>query len=174
MRITILLGYLSLAFTSLCHVSLNVMIADPPRSFRILHMNSRIFCTIDQFVKTISGTSISISLQRLKMELRIFSLLKWQRGKTMHWWPTVSARLNPMKMVSINRSQKDWLFSTRLHMDLVFLSVQQQAKLCILSFSTLVQIQKAKFIVVLTCILRSFTLTQWYDGGMTVVCFDLF
>jgi hypothetical protein len=49
---------------------------DPPHSLRMMHMNSRIFCTSSQSAKAICGTSISISLQRLKMELRIFSLLK--------------------------------------------------------------------------------------------------
>jgi hypothetical protein len=40
---------------------------DPPHSLRMMHMNSRIFCTSSQSAKAICGTSISISLQRGKM-----------------------------------------------------------------------------------------------------------
>lgn len=72
-------------------------------SFRILHMSSKTLCSINQFVRTVCGTIISISLQGLKklmvshMASTICSSRRsnvCDRDNMKNWWSAVSACSN--------------------------------------------------------------------------------
>lgn len=101
-----LLGVLSLSGCIMYFALIHVSIADPTLLyFRIFHMNSKISCNARQFMRIIFGTSISISLPRLKELMvltppsRIYFLLNWHIWKEMNWPSAVCAWLILMLMV---------------------------------------------------------------------------